>query len=84
MHKNADAFADLYAENTVHEFRLFSLFFPQRLNGREEIGRHYRTVWGASPMRILEIRDIAVHQTHEVGCCCCQLSTRSSVGRLQL
>jgi len=63
LDKNADALAELYAVDAVHEFPLFSPFFPQRLNGREEIRRHYRAVWGTSPFRILDIRDIAIHQT---------------------
>ena len=63
LDKDANAFANLYADNAVHEFPLLSPFFPQRLNGREAIRRHYAAVWGASPIVILEIRDIAVHQT---------------------
>jgi hypothetical protein len=65
LDKNADALADLYAVHAVHEFPLLSPYFPQRLVGREEIGRHYRAVWGASPMRLLEIRDVAVHEIRD-------------------
>jgi ketosteroid isomerase-like protein len=67
IEKDADAFAALYAENAVHEFPLLSPFFPQRLEGREQIRRHYKTVWGASPMRIVAIRDVAIHHTNEAG-----------------
>jgi uncharacterized protein len=61
--KNADALAELYAVDGVHEFPLLSPFFPQRLNGREEIRKRYGAVWGASPIRIVEIREVAVHET---------------------
>jgi uncharacterized protein len=61
--KDADALAELYAINGVHEFPLLSPFFPQRLIGRDEIRKRYAAVWGASPIRILEIREVAVHET---------------------
>jgi len=59
--KNADALANLYAEQAVHEFPLLTPFFPKQLNGREEIRKHYAAVWGASPIRILDLRETAVH-----------------------
>jgi uncharacterized protein len=65
LDKNADALAGLYAPDGVHEFPLLSPFFPQRLDGREEIRKHYGAVWGASPIRLLEIREIAVHETRD-------------------
>jgi ketosteroid isomerase-like protein len=40
-------------------------FFPKRLDGREEIRKHYRAVWGASPIRLTEIREIAFHETRD-------------------
>lgn len=58
-----DALAELYATDAVHEFPLFNPAFPRRLAGREEIRRHYRTAWGRSPMRIVELRELAVHET---------------------
>jgi ketosteroid isomerase-like protein len=61
--KSADALAELYAVDGVHEFPLLSPFFPKRLNGHEEVRKHYGAVWGASPIRILEIRDVATHKT---------------------
>jgi ketosteroid isomerase-like protein len=65
LEKNADALADLYAEHAVHEFPLLTPFFPQRLNGREEIRKRYAAVWGASPIRIVKIRETALHETQD-------------------
>jgi ketosteroid isomerase-like protein len=65
LDKNADALAELYAVDGVHEFPLFSPFFPRRLNGRDEIRKHYTSVWGAAPFRILDIRQVAIHETHD-------------------
>jgi uncharacterized protein len=61
--KDANALADLYAEDGVHEFPLTSPFFPQRLIGREAVRKHYGAVWGASPIRITGIRQVAFHET---------------------
>jgi ketosteroid isomerase-like protein len=65
LDKNADALAELYAVEGVHEFPLLSPFFPQRLNGREAVRQHYGAVWGASPIRIVEVREVAVHETRD-------------------
>jgi uncharacterized protein len=65
LDKNAGDLAELYAVDGVHEFPLLSPFFPQRLDGREEVRRHYGAVWGASPIRILEMREVAVHETQD-------------------
>jgi uncharacterized protein len=61
--KDARALADLYAVDGIHDFPLFSPFFPQRLTGREAIAKHYGALWGASPIRIVEIRQVAFHET---------------------
>ena len=65
LDKDAKALADLYAVDGVHEFPLLSPFFPQRLNGRDAVGKHYGAVWNASPIRLLEIREIALHETSD-------------------
>jgi ketosteroid isomerase-like protein len=65
LDKNADDLADLYAPDAVHEFPLLSPFFPKRLNGREEIRAHYRAAWGAAAIRLLDIREVAVHETRD-------------------
>lgn len=63
LDKDAEALGALYAADGVHEFPLLSPFFPQRLSGREAIARHYGAVWCASPIRILNIRQVAIHDT---------------------
>jgi uncharacterized protein len=65
LDKNADDLADLYSPDAIHEFPLLSPFFPQRLHGREEIRAHYRTAWSAAPIRLLDIREVAVHETRD-------------------
>src|SRR5262245_3649770 len=65
LDQSADALAELYAIDGVHEFPLLSPFFPQRLHGREEVRRHYAAVWGAASIRIVEMREIAVHETSD-------------------
>jgi ketosteroid isomerase-like protein len=65
LDKDADALAELYALDGVHEFPLLSPLFPRRLNGREEIRKRYGAVWGSSPIRIREIRQIAIHDTSD-------------------
>ncbi|WP_052847353.1 nuclear transport factor 2 family protein [Streptomyces avicenniae] len=65
--KSADALADLYAEDAVHEFPFTSPGFPSRFEGREELRAGYRAAWGASPVRVEEIRDVTVHETSEPG-----------------
>ncbi|MFJ9697275.1 nuclear transport factor 2 family protein [Kitasatospora sp. NPDC101183] len=58
---DADAFAELYAENGVHEFPFLFPGMPERYVGREEIRAGYRAVWGASAARPEEVREVAVH-----------------------
>ncbi|MFD3583351.1 nuclear transport factor 2 family protein [Streptomyces sp. NPDC058683] len=61
--KSADDLADLYAVDAVHEFPFTSPGFPARYDGREEIRTGYRAAWGASPVRVTEIKEVAVHET---------------------
>jgi uncharacterized protein len=60
---DADALADLYSDEAVHEFPLFSPFFPKVLKGREDIRKHYAAVWSAGLMRMIEVREVAVYAT---------------------
>jgi len=61
--KSADDLADLYAADGVHEFPFSSPGFPARYEGREEVRAGYRAAWGATPLRVAEIREVAVHET---------------------
>ncbi|MFI9361222.1 nuclear transport factor 2 family protein [Kitasatospora sp. NPDC053057] len=58
---DADALADLYAEDGVHEFPFLFPGMPERYRGREEVRAGYRAAWGASEARPQEIREVAVH-----------------------
>ncbi|MGW5656628.1 nuclear transport factor 2 family protein [Streptomyces humi] len=60
---SADDLAELYAVDGVHEFPFTSPGFPARYDGREEVRAGYRAAWGASPVRVTEIREVAVHDT---------------------
>ena len=60
---SANALADLYAPDGIHEFPLTAPGRPPRYNGREEIRAGYGAAWGASPARVDEIRDVVVHET---------------------
>jgi len=60
---SADALADLYAVDGIHEFPLTAPGRPPRYNGREEIRAGYGAAWGASPARVNEIRNVVVHET---------------------
>ncbi len=61
--KSADDLADLYAVDAVHEFPFTSPGFPARYEGREEVRAGYRAAWGASPVVVEEVREVAVHET---------------------
>ncbi|MFF5211882.1 nuclear transport factor 2 family protein [Streptosporangium sp. NPDC000396] len=64
MHrKSADALADLYAEDAVHEFPFAFPGLPPRFEGREEIRAGYRAIWDASPAQVEEIRDVVTYET---------------------
>ncbi|MFI9721151.1 nuclear transport factor 2 family protein [Streptomyces sp. NPDC052396] len=57
---SADDLADLYAPDAVHEFPFLTPGWPERYQGREEVRAGYRAAWGASSVRLREIRDVVV------------------------
>ncbi|MFJ9620027.1 nuclear transport factor 2 family protein [Streptomyces noursei] len=57
---SADDLANLYAPDAVHEFPFLAPGRPHRYHGREEIRAGYQAAWGATSVRLQEIRDIAV------------------------
>ncbi|MFD7862561.1 nuclear transport factor 2 family protein [Streptomyces sp. NPDC059783] len=63
----ADDLADLYAEDGTHEFPFTTPGFPGRFEGREAVRAGYRAAWGASPLRMVEIADVVVHEAAEAG-----------------
>jgi ketosteroid isomerase-like protein len=60
---SADALADLYTVDAIHEFPLTAPRRPRRYLGREEIRAGYAAAWGASGARVNEIRNVVVHET---------------------
>ncbi|MFD8596607.1 nuclear transport factor 2 family protein [Kitasatospora sp. NPDC059646] len=60
---DADALADLYAPDAVHEFPFRAPGFPERYEGREAVRAGYRAAWGATPVRPEGIDETAVHRS---------------------
>ncbi|MGW4806491.1 nuclear transport factor 2 family protein [Kitasatospora sp. NPDC004272] len=58
---DADALADLYAPDAVHEFPFRFPGFPERYEGREAVRAGYGAAWGASPVRPVEVEESALH-----------------------
>ncbi|HEY9293972.1 MAG TPA: nuclear transport factor 2 family protein [Microlunatus sp.] len=59
---SADAFADLYATDAVHEFPFRNPDGVQRLAGREEIRDYYRALWSDPAVILEQIDERATHQ----------------------
>jgi ketosteroid isomerase-like protein len=59
--KSADALAELYAADAVHEFSFFAPNRPRELVGREAIRASYRAGWANHPLDIHAIEDVFVH-----------------------
>ncbi len=62
---HADALADLYAPDGVHEFGFFTPGHAPCYRSREEVRDAYRSAWAAPGVRLLEIHDRAVHETSD-------------------
>lgn len=63
--KSADALADLYAPDGVHEFPFFTPNQPPRIEGREAIRELYRRAWSDHPLDIERIDDVFVHEAED-------------------
>jgi len=59
--KSADALADLYAPDAIHEFPFFMANGRHELVGREAIRASYRAGWANHPLEIGAIEDVFVH-----------------------
>lgn len=55
--KSADALADLYAENAVHEFGFTTPNRPQKLFGRDAVRDAFRERWKEHPLDIQRIEN---------------------------
>jgi ketosteroid isomerase-like protein len=60
---DANALADLYAVDGVHDFPFLTAGRPRRYVGREEIRAGYGAAWGATPLRVEAISNVAVYET---------------------
>jgi ketosteroid isomerase-like protein len=58
----ADALADLYAQDAVHEFSFFTPNRPPRLEGREAVRSVYRAGWANHPLRVEAIENVFVYE----------------------
>ncbi|MGW4383054.1 nuclear transport factor 2 family protein [Kitasatospora sp. NPDC004531] len=58
---DADALAELYAADGVHEFPFRFPGFPARFEGREAVRAGYRAAWAATPARPTVIEEAGVH-----------------------
>ena len=62
MHaKSADALADLYTEDAIHEFSFAVPHRPARYVGQAEIRAGYGEAWRDHPLEIDAIEDVFVH-----------------------
>jgi len=63
MHaKDADALAELYAADAIHEFAFYTPNRPPQLVGREAIRASYREGWADHPLDIHAIADVVVFE----------------------
>ncbi len=60
--KSADALAELYAPDAVHEFSFGVPNRPSRYEGREALRAGYRQAWEGHPLEIDAIEDVFVHE----------------------
>lgn len=59
---DADALADLYAEDAVHEFGFFTPQHEPRYTSREQVRAAYTRTWAGRGVDIVELHDLAVHE----------------------
>ncbi|MEO7732745.1 MAG: nuclear transport factor 2 family protein [Kofleriaceae bacterium] len=60
--KDADALAELYAADAIHEFSFYTPNRPPQLVGREAIRASYREGWRDHPLDIHAITDVVVFE----------------------
>ena len=65
--KSADALAELYAEDAVHEIPFTVPGFPPRFEGREAIRAAYAALWDAGPALVDRVETTGLHETSEGG-----------------
>jgi ketosteroid isomerase-like protein len=63
--KSADALADLYATDGVHELSFPTPHQPPRILGREAIREAYARAWSDHPLDLARIDDVFVHEVDD-------------------
>lgn len=74
---DADRFADLYSVDALHEMP-FTHGSSGRLCGRMAIRDYYKSVWGQSPRRVLDIVNVVIHQMQDDECIACEFDIKLS------
>lgn len=59
---DADALADLYAPDAVHEFPFMAPGHPPRYEDREALRAAYRRIWAGRRAELTDLRDVALHR----------------------
>ena len=77
--KSADALADLYAEDAIHEFSFTVPHRPPRYVGQAEIRAGYREAWRDHPLEVDAIEDVFVHEATDPEVVIGQWRVRGSV-----
>ena len=80
LDKSADALADLYAEDAVHEIPFAVPGFPPRFEGREAVRAAYGAMWEKSPVVIERVDSLAVYQATDPEVAVVEQLTIGSVG----
>jgi ketosteroid isomerase-like protein len=78
--KSADALADLYAEEAVHEIPFAVPGFPPRFEGREAVRAAYGVMWKKSPVVIERVDSVAVYQATDPEVVIVEQMTTGSAG----
>src|SRR5262245_60877713 len=60
--RSADALADLYAPDAIHEFSFYVPHRPARYIGQAEVRAGYSEAWRDHPLDIAAIEDVFVHE----------------------
>jgi uncharacterized protein len=75
------SYADLYAEDGVHELPFARPGIPRRIEGRENIRAFFSRAAGAAPMTFKEFRNVRIHETADPGTIICEYDLHGVVTR---
>jgi uncharacterized protein len=75
------SYADLYAEDGVHEMPFAPPGVPRRIEGRENIRAFLGRAAGAAPMTFTEFSNVRIHDTADKDTIICEYDLRGVVTR---